>query len=127
MLDQYTALEMLTPLEKFKKYVESTNVFERQAAGRLLCEAAESCDTKDEFSSAMMFVSRLSVDPEPSVRAELIEKVPGLVRKRVYFSKSFFDYQDCRQDIKSWTLDDDVLSKICYIISLVIEVIVEYN
>lgn len=80
MLDQYTALEMLSSLEKFKKYVESANVFERQAAGRMLCDTALDCDTKDEFSSAMMYVSRLSVDPEPSVRAELIEKIPGLVK-----------------------------------------------
>merc|ERR1711962_536840 len=80
MLDHFTAFEMLTPTEKFKKYVESHNLFERQAAGRLLCEAVDSCETKEEFRSTMVYISRLSVDPEPTVRVELMERIPELAR-----------------------------------------------
>ena len=88
----------MTPFEKFKRYVESHNVFERQAAGRTVCEgnffnykitrlcilsylAVESCDTREEFRSTMHYVSRLSEDPEPTVRVELMEKVPELSQR----------------------------------------------
>ena len=92
-----TSFEILTPFEKFKRYVESHNVFERQAAGRTVCEgnffnykitrlhifylAVESCDTREEFRSTMHYVSRLSEDPEPTVRVELMEKVPELSQR----------------------------------------------
>lgn len=80
-IDQLTSFEILTPFEKFKRYVESHNVFERQAAGRGVCEAVESCDTREEFRSTMHYVSRLSEDPEPTVRVELMEKVPELSQR----------------------------------------------
>ena len=76
-----TSFEILTPFEKFKKYVESHNVFERQAAGRTLCEAVESCDTKEEFRITLLYVSRLAEDPEPTVRVELMERVPELCHR----------------------------------------------
>lgn len=80
-IDQLTSFEILTPFEKFKRYVESHNVFERQAAGRTVCEAIESCDTREEFRTTMHYVSRLSEDPEPTVRVELMEKVPELSQR----------------------------------------------
>ena len=43
--------------------------------------AVESCDTREEFRSTMHYVSRLSEDPEPTVRVELMEKVPELSQR----------------------------------------------
>ena len=66
-IDTLTSFEILSPFEKFKSNVESNSVFERQAAGRTLCEAVESCDTKDEFHCTMLYVARLSFCVEQTI------------------------------------------------------------
>ena len=80
-IDTLTSFEILSPFEKFKSNVESNSVFERQAAGRTLCEAVESCDTKDEFHCTMLYVARLSFCVEQAITTKF----------HFFFVKLFFN------------------------------------
>uniref|UniRef100_T1IHI6 WW-binding domain-containing protein n=1 Tax=Strigamia maritima TaxID=126957 RepID=T1IHI6_STRMM len=71
--------ELLTPLAKLKKYIDSDNIFERQTVVRNLLDTLRSVvDCPEDVESILQILWKLSEDIEPSVRAELMEQVPHL-------------------------------------------------
>ncbi|KAM9308008.1 serine/threonine-protein phosphatase 4 regulatory subunit 1 [Gastrophryne carolinensis] len=78
-LDFVTQDEMLTPLGRLDKYAASENIFNRQMVARSLLDTLkEVSDDEKDCVAVLERVARLSEDPEPTVRAELMEQVPHL-------------------------------------------------
>ncbi|XP_069778496.1 serine/threonine-protein phosphatase 4 regulatory subunit 1-like isoform X3 [Narcine bancroftii] len=78
-LDFVSQDEMLTPLGRLDKYIASENTFNRQMVARGLLDTlrAVSDDEKDCLA-VLERISKLAEDPEPTVRAELMEQVPHI-------------------------------------------------
>lgn len=78
-LDFVSQDEMLTPLGRLDKYAASENIFNRQMVARSLLDTLkELSDDEKDCISVLERVLKLSDDPEPTVRAELMEQVPHL-------------------------------------------------
>ncbi|XP_059391500.1 serine/threonine-protein phosphatase 4 regulatory subunit 1-like [Carassius carassius] len=79
LLDFVSQDEMLTPLGRLDKYISSENIFNRQMVARSLLDTlrAVSEDERD-CVSVLEQIDRLSDDPEPTVRAELMEQIPHI-------------------------------------------------
>ncbi|KAH9504961.1 Serine/threonine-protein phosphatase 4 regulatory subunit 1 [Bulinus truncatus] len=72
-------VEDLTPLQRLEKYLDSDNIFNRQMLARSLLDTLRAVyDSEDSCVSVLDAMSRLSEDPEPSVRSELMEQVPHI-------------------------------------------------
>ncbi|XP_048385064.1 serine/threonine-protein phosphatase 4 regulatory subunit 1-like isoform X2 [Stegostoma tigrinum] len=78
-LDFVSQDEMLTPLGRLDKYIASENTFNRQMVARGLLDTlrAVSDDEKDCLA-VLERINKLAEDPEPTVRAELMEQVPHI-------------------------------------------------
>jgi len=76
MLDQSNPDDLLSPLEKLRKYGTSENIFTRQMVARSIVDTAQSVSTQQECISLLEIISKLSDDSEPSVRCELMEQLP---------------------------------------------------
>ncbi|XP_026097365.1 serine/threonine-protein phosphatase 4 regulatory subunit 1 isoform X3 [Carassius auratus] len=79
LLDFVSQDEMLTPLGRLDKYISSENIFNRQMVARSLLDTlrAVSEDERD-CVSVLEQIDRLADDPEPTVRAELMEQIPHI-------------------------------------------------
>lgn len=76
MIDQTNPDDLLTPLEKLRKYCTSENIFTRQMVARSIVETVQSICTEQECLSLLEIITKLSDDIEPSVRCELMEQLP---------------------------------------------------
>ncbi|CAB1349723.1 unnamed protein product, partial [Coregonus sp. 'balchen'] len=78
-LDFVSQDEMLTPLGRLDKYVASENIFNRQMVARSLLDTLKAVSEDDrDCITVLERVGRLADDSEPTVRAELMEKVPHI-------------------------------------------------
>lgn len=91
----YQTDELLSPLSKMQKYMNSHNIFHRQMVVRTILETLRSViDSSGETTTVINIMCSLSDDGEPSVRAELMEQVPHIAmfcheyRDRLYFTPS---------------------------------------
>ncbi|KAM9296586.1 serine/threonine-protein phosphatase 4 regulatory subunit 1-like [Gastrophryne carolinensis] len=87
----------LTPLGRLEKYAFSDNIFNRQIIARgLLDVLRDFSSTEDDFLTVMEIVVRLSEDPEPTVRTELMEQIPQITlflqESRPHFPRAFSEY-----------------------------------
>uniref|UniRef100_A0A8C5QVQ4 Putative WW-binding domain-containing protein n=1 Tax=Leptobrachium leishanense TaxID=445787 RepID=A0A8C5QVQ4_9ANUR len=87
----------LTPLGRLEKYAFSENIFNRQIIARGLLDVLRDFSSNEEdFLTVMEIVVRLSEDPEPTVRTELIEQIPQITiflqESRPHFPKAFSEY-----------------------------------
>ncbi|XP_005112857.1 serine/threonine-protein phosphatase 4 regulatory subunit 1 isoform X2 [Aplysia californica] len=72
-------VEDLTPLQRLEKYLDSDNIFNRQMLARGLLDTLRAVyESEDNCFAVMDAMSKLSEDPEPSVRSELMEQVPHI-------------------------------------------------
>ncbi|XP_065675978.1 serine/threonine-protein phosphatase 4 regulatory subunit 1 isoform X2 [Hydra vulgaris] len=76
MLDHSNPDDLLTPLEKLRKYCSSENIFTRQMVARSIVETVQAINTQQECLALLEIVSKLSQDFEPSVRWQLVEQLP---------------------------------------------------
>jgi len=76
MLDQTNPDDLLSPLEKLRKYCTSENIFTRQMVARSIIETVQSIQNAQECLSLLEVITKLSNDIEPSVRNELMEQLP---------------------------------------------------
>lgn len=76
MLDQTNPDDLLSPLEKLRKYCTSENIFTRQMVARSIVETVQSISSKQECLSLLEIITKLSDDIEPSIRCELMEQLP---------------------------------------------------
>jgi len=76
MLDQTNPDDLLSPLEKLRKYCTSENIFTRQMVARSIVETVQSISNEQECRSLLEIITKLSDDIEPSVRCELMEQLP---------------------------------------------------
>ncbi|XP_033119730.1 serine/threonine-protein phosphatase 4 regulatory subunit 1-like [Anneissia japonica] len=78
-LDITTQDEVISPLAKLHKYIDSENIFNRQMVARSLLDTLRSvCEDPDEKTMVLNAMVRLSEDMEPSVRAEVMEQIPHI-------------------------------------------------
>ncbi|CAG5116481.1 unnamed protein product, partial [Candidula unifasciata] len=71
--------EDLTRLQRLEKYLDSDNIFNRQMLARSLLETLRSVyESNDNCLAVLDAMMKLSEDPEPSVRSELMEQVPHI-------------------------------------------------
>ncbi|XP_071958559.1 serine/threonine-protein phosphatase 4 regulatory subunit 1-like isoform X2 [Antedon mediterranea] len=78
-LDITTQDEVISPLAKLHKYIDSENIFNRQMVARSLLDTLRSvCEYSDEKTMVLNAMVRLSEDMEPSVRAEVMEQIPHI-------------------------------------------------
>ncbi|XP_037356706.1 serine/threonine-protein phosphatase 4 regulatory subunit 1-like isoform X2 [Talpa occidentalis] len=69
--------ENLSPLSRLEKYAFSDNIFNRQIIARGLLDIfRDFSHSEEDFLTVMEIVLRLSEDPEPTVRTELVEQIP---------------------------------------------------
>jgi len=79
-------VEDLSPLQRLEKYIDSDNIFNRQMLARGLLDTLRAVyESEDNCVAVLDAMSRLSEDPEPSVRSELMEQVPHIA---VYCQKN---------------------------------------
>uniref|UniRef100_A0A2C9JIK6 Uncharacterized protein n=1 Tax=Biomphalaria glabrata TaxID=6526 RepID=A0A2C9JIK6_BIOGL len=72
-------VEDITPLQRLEKYLDSDNIFNRQMLARGLLDTLRAVyESEDNCVAVLDAMSRLSEDPEPSVRSELMEQVPHI-------------------------------------------------
>ncbi|CAL1530665.1 unnamed protein product [Lymnaea stagnalis] len=72
-------VEDLTPLQRLEKYLDSDNIFNRQMLARGLLDTLRAVyESEDNCNAVLDAMARLSEDPEPSVRSELMEQVPHI-------------------------------------------------
>ncbi|BFZ19203.1 hypothetical protein BsWGS_22242 [Bradybaena similaris] len=72
-------VEDLTRLQRLQKYLDSDNIFNRQMLARSLLETLRSVyESNDNCVAVLDAMVKLSEDPEPSVRSELMEQVPHI-------------------------------------------------
>uniref|UniRef100_A0A4W3IRM8 Serine/threonine-protein phosphatase 4 regulatory subunit 1 n=1 Tax=Callorhinchus milii TaxID=7868 RepID=A0A4W3IRM8_CALMI len=78
-LDFVSQDEMLTPLGRLDKYIASENTFNRQMVARGLLDTLKAVsDDEKDCLAVLERISKLAEDPEPTVRAELMEQVPHI-------------------------------------------------
>lgn len=78
-LDFVSQDEMLTPLGRLDKYINSENVFHRQMVARNILDTLRAISEDDgECVSVLERIDRLADDSEPAVRAELMEQIPHI-------------------------------------------------
>lgn len=72
--------EGLTPLQRLEKYRNSENIFSRQMVARSILETLRVIGENEEEDADMVLQLMVKVadDPEPTVRAELMEQIPHL-------------------------------------------------
>ncbi|XP_012254171.2 serine/threonine-protein phosphatase 4 regulatory subunit 1-like isoform X2 [Athalia rosae] len=71
--------EQLSALAKLQQHATSQTVFHRQMVGRVLVDIfrnAVDFGIQLPVEEMMILIGQISVDPEPSVRSELVEQVP---------------------------------------------------
>ncbi|XP_070575375.1 serine/threonine-protein phosphatase 4 regulatory subunit 1-like isoform X3 [Ptychodera flava] len=78
-LDATTPDELLTPIAKLEKYIDSDNVFNRQIVARGLLDTFRYVvDSPEEKETVVQALGHMADDVEPSVRAELMEQIPHI-------------------------------------------------
>ncbi|KAM6953821.1 serine/threonine-protein phosphatase 4 regulatory subunit 1 [Aplochiton taeniatus] len=78
-LDFVSQDEMMTPLGRLDKYLNSENIFNRQMVARSLLDTLRAVSEDERDCNAVLErVARLADDSEPTVRAELTEHIPHL-------------------------------------------------
>lgn len=78
-LDFVSEDETLTPLGRLEKYAASEDVLNRQIVAQdLLNTLREVSDNKRHCITVWEIITQLADDPEPIVRAELMEQVPQI-------------------------------------------------
>ncbi|KAA0705130.1 Serine/threonine-protein phosphatase 4 regulatory subunit 1 [Triplophysa tibetana] len=78
-LDFVSQDEMLTPLGRLDKYINSENVFNRQMVARSILDTLRVISDDDsECVCVLERIERLADDSEPTVRAELMEQIPHI-------------------------------------------------
>ena len=67
--DQTQTHDLLSEIGKCQKYAESQNIFERQFIARTILDTLQLViDTPEDVETVLKMMSKLSDDPEPSVR-----------------------------------------------------------
>ncbi|GFR82140.1 serine/threonine-protein phosphatase 4 regulatory subunit 1 [Elysia marginata] len=85
-------VEDLTPLQRLEKYLDNDNIYNRQMLARGLLDTLRAvCESGDNCVAMLDAMTRLSEDPEPSVRSELMEQVPHVAVYCQENSQSFVD------------------------------------
>ncbi|KAK3765828.1 hypothetical protein RRG08_026297 [Elysia crispata] len=103
-------VEDLTPLQRLEKYLDNDNIYNRQMLARGLLDTLRAvCESGDNCVAVLDAMTRLSEDPEPSVRSELMEQVPHVA---VY----------CQENIQSFV---DAVPK--YILPMVVRYLNDAN
>ncbi|XP_054165039.1 serine/threonine-protein phosphatase 4 regulatory subunit 1-like [Oppia nitens] len=69
--------DALQPIDRLEKYCMSDIIFHRQVVARSIIETLNDIDTND-ITRVMGVISRLAVDTEPSIRAEMVEQLPQI-------------------------------------------------
>lgn len=78
-LDFVSQDEMLTPLGRLDKYINSENIFNRQMVVRSILDTLRAISDDDrECVCVLERIERLADDSEPTVRAELMEQIPHI-------------------------------------------------
>ncbi|CAH1779325.1 unnamed protein product [Owenia fusiformis] len=71
--------DCLTPLQKLEKYMDSENIFSRQMVARSILDTLRAMgDSVENSNSVLQCMVKMSEDPEPTVRVELMEQVPHI-------------------------------------------------
>ncbi|XP_065064452.1 serine/threonine-protein phosphatase 4 regulatory subunit 1-like isoform X2 [Rhopilema esculentum] len=78
ILDQVNPDDLLSPVEKMKKYCISENIFTRQMVARNVVETMQTVTTEKDCHTVLQIIHHLSEDIEPSVRTELVEQLPSV-------------------------------------------------
>ncbi|ESO91001.1 hypothetical protein LOTGIDRAFT_122480 [Lottia gigantea] len=69
----------LGPLQRLEKYIDNENIFNRQMVARGLLDTLRAVgDDEEDCKAVLVAMTRLSEDPESSVRSELMEQVPHI-------------------------------------------------
>ncbi|RUS92186.1 hypothetical protein EGW08_000039, partial [Elysia chlorotica] len=85
-------VEDLTPLQRLEKYLDNDNIYNRQMLARGLLDTLRAvCESGDNCMAVLDAMAKLSEDPEPSVRSELMEQVPHVAVYCQENSESFTD------------------------------------